>query len=86
MIFSKANQFFLRCAETNQTKMLRIVYASFKSAADTKKIQSIFTDKDIQNIELMGFHFKGSKIYLCTFRVIKWFRTVISKEDISTVK
>lgn len=47
--------------------------------SNVKPIVNII-DKDLTNLELLQKYYPGSAIILCTFHVIKWFKTLCVNE------
>ena len=59
------------------------MYESFSEVYDTNKVEVIMVDKDLQNLELLGKYFPHAKVLICTFHVIKYFKSILSDFDLN---
>ena len=57
-----------------------VIIVDQELAAATPVVNII--DKDLTNIQLLKKYYPRTKILLCTFHVIKWFKTLINNKEI----
>ena len=66
--------------ETNYN--MNFMYEAFNNVFDTKSIEIIMVDKDLQNIDLLHKYF-NSKILICTFHVIIYIKSVLPEYELN---
>ena len=68
---------------------MQFTYDKFKQAIGEEtfnQIEVIFIDKDLDNIALLKQNFPHTKLLICVFHVIKYFKTYIAKLPIEQVQ